>query len=213
MISEYTAYSGNRSPPRIGSAHTSLVFDGIDRTCGTAAPSGNVSRVPADTTCRPTVSCPPPSTRSPSTRPTPLKGVAREASKVVSESNVTVVCFGNSGNCGPVRSRAPCACQAITRNTTGTAIAVSLSQYWNACTNVMLRIPPEITFVVTTTATTSAPTQSGAPVTVCRVSPAPCNCGSRYSHPIPSANTLATARTAGDANHDQAKSGSVYAPL
>ena len=56
---------------------------------------------------------------------------------------------------------------------------MSFTQYWKACTNVMLRIPPTATLSVTTAPTTTAPTQDGAPVTVVRVSPAPCSCGTR----------------------------------
>ena len=44
----------------------------------------------------------------------------------------------------------------------GSSSAVSLSQYWNACTKVMLRIPPLPTLTTTTTPTTTAPTHSGA---------------------------------------------------
>ena len=58
-------------------------------------------------------------------------------------------------------------------------MAVTFTQYWNAWTKVILRIPPTATFVVTTTPTTTAPTQAGAPVTVVRVRPAPCSCGTR----------------------------------
>ena len=59
------------------------------------------------------------------------------------------------------------------------ASAVSFSQYWKACTNVIERMPPAATLVATIAATTNAPTQVGAPVTVRRVSPAPCSWGSR----------------------------------
>jgi hypothetical protein len=73
----------------------------------------------------------------------------------------------------------PCACQASSRKITGTNSAVSLSQYWNACTNVMLRMPPEITLSTTTSATSRPPSQTGAPVTIRSVSPAPSSWGSR----------------------------------
>ncbi len=56
---------------------------------------------------------------------------------------------------------------------------MSLSQYWKACTKVMLRIPPESTLTSTTTATTTAPSQRGAPSAASITSPAPWNCGSR----------------------------------
>ena len=69
--------------------------------------------------------------------------------------------------------------QACSRKNTGISSAVSLSQYWNAWTNVMLRMPPDTTLTTTITATTTVPTQLGAPVTVRSVSPAPWNCGIR----------------------------------
>ena len=61
----------------------------------------------------------------------------------------------------------------------GTATAVSLSQYWNACTKVMDRIPPEVTLMSTTGAMITAPSQVGAPMVAARVTPAPWNWGSR----------------------------------
>ncbi len=65
------------------------------------------------------------------------------------------------------------------RTAAGTSSAVSLSQYWKACTNVIDRIPPELTLASTTTATITGPSQVGAPIAERRVSPAPWNCGSR----------------------------------
>ena len=56
---------------------------------------------------------------------------------------------------------------------------MSLSQYWNACTNVMLRMPPKNTLTSTTTATTTPPTHGGVPATVPSERPAPWNCGIR----------------------------------
>ena len=61
----------------------------------------------------------------------------------------------------------------------GTEIAVSLSQYWMACTRVIDRMPPAVTLARTTTATMRLPNAGGAPVTVLRAIPAPWNCGSR----------------------------------
>ncbi len=66
---------------------------------------------------------------------------------------------------------------AISRNTTGTAIAVSFSQNWNACTKVMERIPPAATMSPTMTATATAPIQEGRPVVMRMVRAAPCSCG------------------------------------
>ena len=68
---------------------------------------------------------------------------------------------------------------APSMSTSGTPSAVSLSQYWNAWTKVIDRIPPESTFTTTTQATTNAPTQAGAPVTVRSTSPALWSCGIR----------------------------------
>ncbi len=68
---------------------------------------------------------------------------------------------------------------ATVRKSAGTSSAVSLSQYWKACTKVMLRIPPAATAPVSTSATTRPPIQSGAPVSISRVRPAPWSWGSR----------------------------------
>ena len=81
----------------------------------------------------------------------------------VASTTCTVVRSENVG--GPsLGDGAPSDCQASSRNTTGTASAVSFSQYWKACTNVMLRMPPVATLNTTTTATSRPPTQLGAPV-------------------------------------------------
>ncbi|SCE03521.1 hypothetical protein GA0115246_109687 [Streptomyces sp. SolWspMP-sol7th] len=56
---------------------------------------------------------------------------------------------------------------------------MSFSQYWNACTKVMLRIPPAATARTTTVATSAPPNQRGAPVRIESVSPAPWSWGSR----------------------------------
>ena len=92
---------------------------------------------------------------------------------------------------------------------TGTSRAVSLSQYWNACTSVMLRMPPASTLTSTTTATTSPPTQGRAPVIVPSDSPAPWNCGIRYSQPIATTSSDETVRTCREPSRASAKSGNV----
>ena len=61
----------------------------------------------------------------------------------------------------------------------GSAIANVFTQYWNACTYVMPRMPPEPTFAATIAPTTTIPTQYGAPVISPSVSPAPLSCGTR----------------------------------
>ena len=47
------------------------------------------------------------------------------------------------GDAAPRRGAAPSPTQTASRNITGTSSAVSFSQYWKACTKVMLRIPPK----------------------------------------------------------------------
>ncbi len=186
---------------------------GNDSRCGTVSPAGNTNELPAATVCSPALTHSwSPSTRTPSSSPWPEKFAGASTWISVEVSKSTVVVCRNTGNSGPLSRSPPCARHASSRNTTGTAMAVSLSQYWNACTNVTLRIPPDTTFTVTTTATISPPNQSGAPVTVCSVRPAPLNCGSRYSHAMAIASPLATRRTTGEENRASAKSGSVYAP-
>ncbi len=59
------------------------------------------------------------------------------------------------------------------------ATAVSLSQYWKACTKVIERIPPATTLVMTIAPTTSGPSQTGVPRRVFNASPAPWYCGTR----------------------------------
>ena len=59
----------------------------------------------------------------------------------------------------------------------GTATAVSLSQYWNAWTNVMERIPPATTVMQTTATTATGPTHAGSPVVIRMARAAPWSCG------------------------------------
>ena len=61
----------------------------------------------------------------------------------------------------------------------GIPIAQSFSQYWNACTKVTPFMPPMAILPLTTTPSTTTPTQYGLPSTTCSVSPAPSICGSR----------------------------------
>ena len=56
---------------------------------------------------------------------------------------------------------------------------MSLSQYWNACTNVTERMPPSATVATTIAPAAAEPIHCGSPVTMFTVSPAPCSCGSR----------------------------------
>ncbi len=65
----------------------------------------------------------------------------------------------------------PSPSQTTTRKTSGTSRAVSLSQYWKACTKVIERIPPDSTLRSTTTATTSPPAQGGRPVAAAQGQP------------------------------------------
>jgi hypothetical protein len=86
---------------------------------------------------------------------------------------------------------------------------VTFSQYWNAWTKVIDRMPPAATVVTTTTATMNSPTHRGAPVTVRSVRPAPWNCGIRYSQQIRTTRMLARARRRADPRRSSVKSGSV----
>ena len=67
----------------------------------------------------------------------------------------------------------PVPASAKTMKSMGTARAVSFSQYWNAWTNVMDRIPPAITVRQTTATTATGPTQAGSPVVIRMVRAAP----------------------------------------
>ena len=61
----------------------------------------------------------------------------------------------------------------------GSEMAVTFSQYWNACTNVMPFIPPRNTLAVIRAPTPITPTQYGAPRIARSVTPAPFIWGSR----------------------------------
>ena len=82
-----------------------------------------------------------------------------------------MVAAGKTVPAGGVTGGRPSDCHCRTRKITGTASAVSFSQYWNACTKVIARIPPSATFAVTTTPTSSAPQTYEPPVTVVKVRP------------------------------------------
>lgn len=177
-ISPYVAYSGRsaRLSARDGDRASSAPFP----VTGTSEPSAKVRRVPPSMRCVPAGRatsaslCARPST-VPST--VTVSGAVRRRSTV--SSTRTTRCSRNSAGSSKAWLGAPSLCQAITRNRAGTSRAVSFSQYWNAWTKVMLRMPPAATITVTTTATITAPSQSGAPVSTVRVSPAPCSWGSR----------------------------------
>ena len=61
--------------------------------------------------------------------------------------------------------------------TTGTAMATSFSQNWNACTKVIERMPPAATTMPTMTATATDPAHGGSPVVMLTVRAAPCSWG------------------------------------
>src|SRR5215218_1672124 len=107
---------------------------------------------------------------------------------------------------------APSPPHTSSRNIAGTSSAVSFSQYWKACTNVMLRMPPQNTLTRTTAPTSSPPTHGGVPATVPSERPAPWNCGMRYSQPTATTSREEVPRTDRDSSRASAKSGSVYAP-
>src|SRR3954471_6018156 len=158
-------------------------------TCGTGAPAGKVSSSPARTlrVWSPTV-------------------------MRASWSMATVVVTGNVSPAAGVTAGRPSDCHCSTRKITGTASAVSFSQYWNAWTKVIARIPPSATFAVTVRPTSRAPQTYDPPVTVVNVSPAPCSCGTRYRQPMKTTNTVAIRRSPVERRRSSAKSGRVNAP-
>ena len=96
-----------------------------------------------------------------------------------SVSTATVVGSVTVGGSGPPRLPPLPVKNSISSASAGIATAVSFSQYWNACTNVMERIPPATTLAMTMPPTTSGPSQTGRPSRVFRASPAPWYCGTR----------------------------------
>src|SRR5262249_8297652 len=121
----------------------------------------------------------------------------------------TGVSTGNCGGngrlngwwCGPTNTSSA---------TTGTASAVSLSQYWNACTNVIDRMPPKTTVAITTTPAATTPLQDGRfGTTVATVSHAPCSWGNRYIQPIMITKIVHTRCTEALRSRNSAKSGTV----
>src|SRR5262249_41056105 len=130
-----------------------------------------------------------PRTDAPSTRP----GVAEvlpatptstgvDTCSTTSVCTVTAVSAVKAGgwSAAMARTAAVRSCATpISSTNTGTASAESLSQYWNAWTNVIERIPPNTTLITTTMAIRVAPTQPLQPVSTDKVSPAPWNCGTR----------------------------------
>ena len=90
----------------------------------------------------------------------------------------TLVASVNTGG-GGVPSRSGPNTNTASRTSAGTASAVSLSQYWKACTKVIERMPPKVTLAVTTRPTATTPTHSGAVVSTVSARPAACSCGSR----------------------------------
>src|SRR3954452_859190 len=185
-ISEYVAKRVLSVP---GCSHAGPKCAPTVLTCGTGAPAGNVSRSPAETSRwdEPTVSR-------------------------ASWSMVTVVVTGNVSPAAGVTAGRPSDCHCSTRKITGTASAVSFSQYWNAWTKVIARIPPSATFAVTVSPTSRAPQTYDPPVTVVNVSPAPCSCGTRYRQPMKITKTVAIRRSPVDRSRSSAKSGRVNAP-
>src|SRR5829696_1676691 len=173
-ISEYVANSGwSPTTPDSGAAHTEPTSAAPPTTWGSSAPAGKSTRLPATSRCGPgSQRVGAPSTTTSTGSSTTTWESARTS---------TDVAAGKAGGASAVSAPRPSSrpCQIISNTMAGTAIAVSFTQYWKAWTKVMLRIPPTATLSVTTTPTTTAPSQEGAPVTVLRVSPAPCSCGTR----------------------------------
>jgi hypothetical protein len=76
-----------------------------------------------------------------------------------STSTSTSVASANTGGASASTDGMRSSCQCASRKTAGTEMAVTFSQYWNAWTNVMPRMPPSATLAVITPPTTTTPTQ------------------------------------------------------
>src|SRR5262249_6404977 len=146
-----------RSPLAPGSSQSCPLWMATPDTVGTTVPAGSSTVVCAPTRCGPAATVTEPSTVEPSSSPRTPKVVSAAKVSVAAWSSTTVVVCGKTAPAGGDSAGRPSLCHWNSRNTTGTASAVSLSQYWNACTNVIARIPPSATLAVTTPPTSRAP--------------------------------------------------------
>src|SRR5919107_4451031 len=155
-ISEYVASSECPSSlPPVSGVDQDAASGSASVTTGTALPAGKRSVVPASTRCSPGAQETGPLTVAPSTSPrTPISTGARTC-RVTGVLTSTLVASVNAGGGGSPDRDGP-STNTATSTRAGTASAVSLSQYWNAWTKVIERMPPKVTLAVTTrpTATT-----------------------------------------------------------
>src|SRR6266545_3518745 len=167
-VARISEYVRNMSDvPATGRSQLAL-STGEPETTGTHEPWKKCSWVPALTWCLPEGQNTEPCAMSPSTTPSALSTTGSLTCNTTSICTSTVVAvenFGGSGSVSPVNP--PCRALPSPTNrahmtNVGAAMAKSLSQYWNACTIVIARIPPPTTLTTTTTATSTAPTQLGA---------------------------------------------------
>jgi hypothetical protein len=131
-------------------------------------------------------------------------------------STVSLVAVVNDGGRSSDRpvilpSSTPPLLMKITHSTSvGAAMANSFSQYWNACTTVIARMPPPNTLTITTTATIVAPSHDGVPGRMLfSARPAACSCGTTYRIPMNTTNTAASPRRPREPRRASQKSGSV----
>ena len=181
-ITPYVAASGWSSwPPSrtSGDSHCAAVSTACDVTVGAGVPAGKTSVLPAATSYWPARSRSGPSRRTPATVPraTTVTGVRTAITSV--SGNSTFVTLWNVGDAAPSIPVSGGCWTSMRRTSAGTAMAVSLSQYWNAWTNVMPFIPPLAMPMTTTMPRTTTPTQYGPPTAACSVNPAPLSCGRR----------------------------------
>jgi hypothetical protein len=167
---------------------------------GAAAPAGKASTVPEAISWSPGSRVSGPATRRPSTSPSlpapdpplvpspppspsppPDTCTVTASSTVIttSTSTSTAVASANTGGASWISGGMSSRCQWASSTIAGTEIAVTFTQYWNACTNVMPRMPPSATLAVMTPPTTTTPTQYGVPISTDSVTPAPFIWGSR----------------------------------
>ena len=175
-------------------------------------PAGNCSSVPAATSCRPGCQTRP-------VRPDPVdRAVDAPVHRLGSlQDDVRVDGDGRRVRGSRGRRRAQgCGCRERNRpstKTAGTTSAVSFSQNWNACTNVIDRMPPPTTVSTTTSPAPAMPLQAGRAGQRGQRQPGALELGQQVEPPDDRARRPCTAGAGRrEFRRATAKSGTVYAP-
>src|SRR5690348_8260225 len=135
-MSEYVAYSGwpSRPNPVSGVAQSRSSLVAPPAMTGTGTPAGNSSHPPAWTVCAPGASASGPSAGCPSTVPWADTDTVAGTRSRTEVSIRMLVRAAKTGDGWSVTDGAPPWDHANPMKTSGTVIAVILTQYWNACT-------------------------------------------------------------------------------